>query len=551
MTAMTGLKLSVAKCVEHEHSRGVRFVDLQLGLACHETGDRLLSVGGRWDKAEKRYTAGAEFERLVHIQAAQIEAAQWLCDWIVRYEEARTAKAARQPTDRIWQDFGPVYSALFHGGRRAGKSHLACLALVLYALVVPGSVCWAVSPREKETEELRAALAKLMPRSWYRYLKDDLTFYLVNGSQITLRSGYKSGNLKAGGLGMALYNEGQKMDESGFIQLRGAVSDSGALTLITANPPDRPIGRWIEDYVDEVRSGKRRTGRTFFFDWRKNPFIERASLAALAEETDEKTFRREILGEFVPIGDVVFHSWSDRASIRPAPLEADGFRDITRVFTKQRLGRPFEHVVGCDFDKMPHLSGAVFKVFEKTAAAANIGEYADIPIGVPLYWVVDEAIVQLSDEDGLIDALEGIGLDPATTGVIADASGEYQDVARTRGRSSWDWFRARGWRFLFYPDASMKKNPDIVERCKVGNALLKSHADHRRLFSVPENRHINRAMKLWELRHMAPYRKSKWAHACDAVTYPCWRFEGRRRKKTKAEYKSVKRFSRRRMFKGY
>ncbi len=254
----------------------------------------------------------------------------------------------------------------------------------------------------------------------------------------------------------------------------------------------------------------------------------------------------------MPLGDVVFHAWSDRASIRPVPR---AFRDITREFTKRKLGREFDHVVGCDFDKVPHLAGAVFKVFEKPAALDRLPALAEIPSGVPLYWVVSEAIVKLSDEDGLIDALENLdidmGLDPARTAVICDASGlTSQDTARS-GRTSGEWFRARGWRYLFYPDESMRRNPDVIERCKLGNALLKSHTGQRRLFSVPENEHINSAMKLWELKNMAPYRKSRWAHACDAVTYPCWRFEGRRRKRGKAAYTSVKRFSRRRLFRQY
>ena len=228
-----------------------------------------------------------------------------------------------------------------------------------------------------------------------------------------------------------------------------------------------------------------------------------------------------------------------------------GFAVLGRLAARERDRRAARRA-GCDFDKVPHLAGAVFKVFEKPAEFDDIQTLSEIPSNTPLYWVIDEAIVELSDEDGLVDALEDIGLDPATTAVIADASGDYQDVERTRGRSSWDWLRARGWRFLFHPDAHMKRNPDIVERCKLGNALLRSHAGMRRLFSLPQNEHINRAMKLWELRNMAPYRRSKWAHACDAVTYPCWRFEGRRNvKRSKASYTSIKRFSRRQMFKGY
>ena len=57
-------------------------------------------------------------------------------------------------------------------------------------------------------------------------------------------------------------------------------------------------------------------------------------------------------------------------------------------------GRAYDHVVGCDLDKVPHLAGAVFEVYEKPVELAREldadPELAKIPSGVPLYWVVNE-----------------------------------------------------------------------------------------------------------------------------------------------------------------
>lgn len=557
MAADSLMALSLARLEESRRESASRYVDMQLTWICYESGERLLTVGGVWDRREKRYTGPAKSEVRVTIQPAQLEAASWLAAWFRRY--SAWLADGRDPT--AWKGFERVWSALFHGGRRGGKSHLACVALATFAVMVPGSLSWAVSPTEEKTEELRAALSKLLPRSWYRYVKDRLTFTLGNHARIVQQSGFKADNLKAGGVGLALYNEGQQMTEAGFLQLRGATADAGSLVLVTANPPDKPIGRWLESFVEDVRA-KRRKARTFFFDWQKNPFIERASLDDMYYETDEKTFAREILGEFVPIGDVVFHAWSDRHTIREVPA---GFRDITPIFTKRTLGRAFTRIVGADFQRAPHMAGAVIKVFEKPTSLDDDPALVGIPSGVPLYWIVAETIVELSDEDGLIDALEDLGMGARTTAVIADASGDWQDADRTRGKGSWDWFRARGWRFLFTPDAVSRRNPEIDERCKVGNALLKSKryayrdgklcevpgSVRRRLFSVPANDHVNRAMRLWERKNGFPHRRSEHAHACDAVTYPLWRFEGRRRKKSKADYKSLKKFNRRSMFQGF
>src|SRR5262249_40521404 len=98
-----------------------------------------------------------------------------------------------------------------------------------------------------------------------------------------------------------------------------------------------------------------------------------------------------------------------------------------------------------------------------------------------------------------------------------------------KGRGSFDILRSLGWAFIYKPDRTMEKNPDIVERVKVGNAQMKDANGKRRLFSAPTNLLLNQAIKLWENRSGVPYRKSKYAHLCDGLTYALWRLFPRRR----------------------
>ncbi len=55
-----------------------------------------------------------------------------------------------------------------------------------------------------------------------------------------------------------------------------------------------------------------------------------------ADLNDPITFAREVEGKMTPIGDIVFHSWSDAESVREPPAH---FLDVTAETTKRVLGK--------------------------------------------------------------------------------------------------------------------------------------------------------------------------------------------------------------------
>lgn len=566
------LAQSLARLLEAEGTSKERFIDLCISLRVHETGEELVRVGGKWDRRLKRYTADADEIRVISVHKGQLPAAKWFSEWLRRKCSEHTAMSAcstdeeiEEAREEVWKDFRRVWSAIFVGGRRGGKSRLAVWSLCLFAICFGGTQSWCVSPTQEETEELERAIRETLPRLWYRYRGDPkFEFRLSNGSVIRLLSGHKPRTLKRGSVDFALYNEGQNMSKKGFVQLRGATADTGGLTIIAANPPDEPIGFWIEEFHEKAEARKI-DSEAFQFDPRENPFINYSSLTSLEHEVDDETYRREVLGEFVPIGDKVFHAWNDMMSFADVPAE---YVDITAEFTKQHLGRAFGHIVGSDFQRNP-MAAIVMKVYRSPLDKSK----------TPLLWVVDEFAVTDADEDELIDALESppegpmcpccvaagrqgyrgwiedsdSDASPVVAAMIGDASGEWQDADRTKGKGSFDWFRARGWKFLYQPDPKMKKNPEISERCKASNALLKSRSGIRRLYISKHCTKTRRAMKHWPNKNGVADRRSEHAHLCDAVTYPCWRFFPRRKvpKLDRNPPKVDKRFRRARDMKGW
>jgi hypothetical protein len=560
MASMGRLAHSVAILLEREGQDQGRYADLGVSLRLADveqlddgtkrwkpgSDEELLRLGGRWDRSRKKWAGEATRAVVLRVHRGQEAAARWLARWFTCRITGR------------WADFRRVYSALFLGGRRGGKSHLACVALVLYAVAFPRSLVWAVSPTQEETDELEQAIRTMLPRRWYTYrgggAGKSISFRLLHGSRLLMLSGHKPRALKRGRVDFCLYNEAQNQHRAGYVQLRGACADRGGLVILAANPPDSPIGRWVEDHYEQTKAGKI-DSEVFELVYRNNPWIDTRALESLRDELDEVTAARELDGLMQPIGDVVFHAWSDRESWRdPEPT----WVDITAEFTRRHLGAPFGYIALCDFQQSPAMCADIAKVFRDPAEPDQ--EY---------FCVIDEVVVEKADEDELIDGLESLGRwtpagrladdtyrgwrepgddpdNPVHCCVVMDASAWFQDGAHTKGRTSDRVFRARKWTFLFKPQKDSDRNPDIVERVKSCNARLKADSGRRRLRVARHCHRTAKAMKLWENRNGAPYRRSPFAHLGDCVSYGTYRFWGRPKvPQTGAEYRSVRRHSRR------
>lgn len=497
-----------------------RFIDLRVELAAqdaegklHDDAERLLIVGGRWDSAIKRYAGEAARAKVLGLHGGQLEAAHFIARWF-------EAKAAGE----VLRERGkPIYSLLLHGGRRAGKTDLGAKSAVAYAVFRPRSYVWLVSENIPKTEELEADVRKWLPIDWYQHRGAPwFQFVLRNGSIIWLRSAHDPEKLKRGRCDYGVLNEAQNMAEDAFAIVRAATADNGGLTVLAANPWSNPIGAWVERFMEEARAGKRQA-REFQLDASRNPHIDHESLAAMKDELDDRTYRREILGEFLPREDVVFHAWSNanNGNVRPVPeLES---ADVTRAFTKKHLGREFGCVLGMDFQLYPYPCAVELKAFLDP----------EDPTGEPLLWYTDVTVFEGGDEKALSAVLLEKGYDREDTAVIADASGTWQGIDRTKKIFSFDILRSLGWRHLFKPDEEMEKNPNVLERVRCANGLMKNASGKRRVFCDPELLLLTQALKLWENRNGFPYRRSEYAHLGDAATYPLWRFYPRRTKKAK------------------
>lgn len=506
---------SIDVLAEAKGEEGARFIDLRVEMRVKGTNETLIAVGGRWDRKERDYVGDGETALVLWINpgGGQERGARWLAKWV------RGFCAGKHDADceRIW-------SVLLASGRRGGKTTLGTYFLILFAIACPGARCWAVSPAQEETQEIRDIIDDLLPKSWYRWRDDPkFTYFFTNGSRIWMRSGHT--NLKRGRVDAALINEGQLTPQKAFVQVRGATADKGGLTVVAANPPDQPIGDWINDWYHEAKAGKRRS-RLFELPPEENPNVQIQSLHDLKDDiTDEDTYRREVRGEFLPVGNRVWHAFSPRLNVVPAGLVTldDGAQvvtdNITESFLERHFGRAYKRLVSMDFQLTPHMAATVREFYRCPWDETNA-----------LDWVVDEVTVE-GNEDDLARELMARGIVPGEVVCVIDASGFWQDAARTKGGSSAEMLRKKGFIHLRKPDRDMEKNPLIHERMKVGNGRLRAVVTNEKheivsyrhySYVAPECVETAKALSKWENKRSRPDRYSEHAHLGDAWSYPLW-----------------------------
>lgn len=504
---------------------GDRYIDLRLDLEHEETGESFLVVGGRWDRKDKRYVGAARARRLVQLHEGQVDAARWFGEWF----------EARREGTRLYTDEGkPIFSVGLVGGRRAGKSDLSIKICVAYALENPRAIVWIIVPVMTDAPEVDRVLEELLPSTWYSYLGDPWFLYsLENGSEIHIKTSASPKGLKKGRVDIALIHEAQNHPTRTYAFVRPAIADRGGMVLMAANPPETSSGDWVEQWVERATAGEI-GGMVFVLDAAQNPHVDREALLSIADEVDELTYEREILGHFgLAKPNAVFFGFSPE-NVERAP-EHDG---ITRPFLSRRIGVDADRIHGMDFQIEPWQCAATVRLYIDPDDLA----------GDPLVWLVGEGFVPQGLEGDLTALLEtqrhvvdGLSIpNRGTDPVVCDSSGAYQSSAREKGKSSWGALNAAGWRNLFHPDPATRKNPLIAERIAAANSLIRSASKKRKLRIDPVRcPTIVRATKMWPRKHGEPDRRHEHAHAGDTWTYVTYRLFPRRAPSGRIEYAAV------------
>jgi hypothetical protein len=546
---MSKQKLSEAALLEQrrrESATGeLRFVDMRIDVRFGD--ETILSVGGRWDRRLKAYDpvidyggiempdpAGVSSGVLVRPHEGQIEALAWYMRWLAVHAGRRKHpptidEEALERLESREVDPSEVFAALLAGGRRGGKTWDGALICAIYAVLFAGAIIWVVNPNDQKHDEVRRYFALLLQPEWISRETHADGWELVNGSAIMLKSAYVGSDpdaIKEGEAHVVWMNEAQKMAERVYVVARGAIADSSGLVLLCANPPVQTKDQqWVGDFAADAQAG-RRLAVYHHLDPRKNPHINRLALLSMKRELDERAYRIEVLGEFLPPIDNVAYNWirTEDGNERAGP-EADDpdWVDVTERFLRdEEIGDGFTDIAGIDFQVHPHMGGPVYRIYAPRSAYPSRKNV--------VMWGVDEIVVEGDELEWCEEAKEK-EYQSETTIIVGDGTGEYQHSRRGavdsppptwHGKGSFDIIKMGGFRNIIRPDPRIRRNnPDVRDRCRALTSMIETAAKVRRLFLDPDRcPKTAKAIREWPTVHGKPSRIHEAAHLGDAASYP-------------------------------
>lgn len=514
-----------------------RFVDLQIDWVRYKSGTPVARFGGQWDRETKDFVGDAARSRVIEVHAAQIEAIQAFDQWLADHLAGRDPELDARVRETIEADLAldtelgallGMSEMFLTGGRRSGKTVIMEGILCSYAIAVPGSSVWTVTPSEAFHEEPREVIKALLPTEWYGYNGwPHFTFYLANGSEHILRTGHTAGQLKKGRAHLVGVNEAQQISAESYRNARGATIDVGGFTLVAANPPvPGDVGMWVLDAVGAIEGDARPAAEHFFCDPLDNPHIDQRKLLALRSGMTLHDWETQIRGRMLQLPDTVIYTWNRAVNERKPP----NFGRVTREFVTAHEGdrAKWDAIVTVDVQSFPYIACGVWDVFRDPRDPKNPK--------AGLLWMREQVAIAQGDEVDACAALFKLGLDGERTLVIMDASCRWQQMQRDpekqrpnyKGKGSMYMFRKCGFAHVVPPDRDSEANPDVFERIRATNATVGPADDVRGLFIDPKCKDAIESARKWRIVHGKPQRRAGAAHFGDVIGYTVWRFFPRR-----------------------
>lgn len=477
-----------------------RYIDLCLTFRSKKTGEELLTVGGRWDQAAGE-GRGAFIDpnpadltgKVILVNANQVSTVLAFRDWL-------TARLHGGPRKRL---------LITGGDRRGGKSFIVTALCCAACLAVPGALTWYVSPTLKKRDELERYTKRHTLPGWRSYSVRELTFSFANGSRIVNITGDDAEDLKRGEADLIVYNEPQAMTEDVLTYGAPAIIDKGGLLLFAGNPARKRKGVWFTRLVKSIEDGKYTKGDFCRLSRRDNPDIDASAgddVSELMHLVNPEAARADDDGVFMEPGSFAYAEHFDEKRNTAPTLDVAEFC-TAEVIRRAGVFGKFDNLNGVDFQAWPFNAGVSIQAVGNPAA--------------PTFYVTGY-LVREDDENYFLD--DAFGLWPQERTLwIGDASGDWQDAKHTRGRSSFDKFKARRWRIE--PPQKKKSdrgdhaaNPSREDRINVVNALLDAG---RLIICMDKAAPVAEALQKCEVDPKGRPR-GRYAHLTDALGYPLW-----------------------------
>lgn len=485
--------------LEDVYSDERRFLSLSLTFLRKRTGDRLLSVGGVWDRHANKWTDRDGESYVIAVNDNQVPI-------VLAFGRSLAARLNGEPRKPF---------LVTGGNRRGGKSWIIVALALAMAVAIPGAIVWMVSPILDKREELERYLKGHAAPGWLKPTVREFKFTLPHGSTIKNITGEDEDALKRGEADLVIYNEPQLMSQGVLVNGAPAVIDQGGLVLFAGNPAQKRKGVWFTRLWKAIESGRYPHGELYPLDRRDNPNVNAETarqIADLLKIVSPEASRADDDGVFVEPGNFCYAEHFDerRNSIATLPEILPVITD--RVIRARGAGTTYDTLIGADFQ----------------ASYGNCGVELVIAgdLARPTFYVRRYHLHDGHEQYFLNDVFEI--WDQKRTLFIGDPSGAWQDAPHTqagfRGRDTFRQFRERGWKILPPREKRSDKglhaaHPPVADCINLVNLLLD---EGRLIVCMDEAGPVAEALQRCEYstrkgRESVP--GGAYAHLTDALRY--------------------------------
>jgi len=366
-------------------------------------------------------------------------------------------------------------------GRRFGKSFLAINELAKFARH-PNRKCLYVAPsyrmaRQIIWEDLKNFLRNV---KWIKRVNEsELTIYLVNNSQIMLRSADNPDSIRGIGVDFLVLDEAAdipKLEDTWQAVLRPTLSDRQGHALIIGSPKGRNFF-----YDMWVQGGATEDWQSFQFTTIQGGRVPQEEIIAAKRDMDERTFQQEYEARFVDYAGVIYYAFSD---------------DNIKQFNPDDLTPRTPLHVGIDMNINP--MSAVIGVINKMG----------------ILHIIDEVEIYSSNTTELIKEIKG-RYPHRIIFAYPDASGQALKTSAA-GVTDHNLLHNAGFKVKVG-----KTNPPVVDRINSVNSLLCNSNNERKLFIDPKCKRLRECLIKHTYREgtRQPNKTDGFDHLVDSLGY--------------------------------
>lgn len=201
-------------------------------------------------------------------------------------------------------------------GRRFGKTTLAIREICRHA-AVPEQTVWYVAPSYRMAKGIvwRKLKKRLLELRWVSKINEsELTIYLKNGSEISLKGAENGDSLRGRALNFLCMDEVADIEPEVFFEvLRATLSDTGGSALFCGTP--KGIGNWSFDLYN-MEKEQPQVWKSFQYTTLDGGFVSESELKSAMQDLDARTFRQEYMATFESAGNRVYYSFDRTQNVK-------------------------------------------------------------------------------------------------------------------------------------------------------------------------------------------------------------------------------------------